>query len=99
MSKVKLCKDCGEPHETGSLIFFECPVTGAWKSPGDRCELHSEKFDNVGTVSLAFSGKSLSVELRNNPFTCPYFVSKKEVEEILEGKRKSAVIWMPKEHR
>ena len=95
----KFCRDCGEPRETGSQIWYECPINGAWKSAFDYCELHSEKFDNVGIVSLAFSGKSLSIDLKNNPFTSPYFVSKKEVEELLNGKRKSTVIWMPKEHR
>jgi len=96
---VELCRNCGKPHETGSLIFFECPVNGAWKSAGDICELHSEKFDNLGTVSMATSGKSVSIDLRNNPFTSPYFVKKVELEELLNNKRKSCVIWMPKRYR
>lgn len=96
---VELCKNCGKARETGSLIFFECPINGAWKSNSDRCELHSEKFDNLGTVKLALSGKSVSIFLKNNSFTCPYFVKRKELEELLNGKRKSCVIWMPKEYR
>lgn len=99
LGKVTYCSDCGKPHETGSLIFFECPLNGSWKSASDRCELHNKKFDNAGTATLAVSEKSVSIDLRDNPFSTPYFVSRKQLLELLDGRRKSCVIWMPEQHR
>lgn len=43
MFLVKYCRDCGVPHETGSLIWYECPVTGKWKSACDVCDVHNAK--------------------------------------------------------
>ena len=99
LGKVTYCSDCGEARETGSQIWYECPVNGAWKSAFDKCELHNEEFDNVGHVSMAVSEKSVAIALRNDPFSTPYFVSRKQLLELLDGRRKSCVIWMPKEHR
>jgi len=31
------CENCGIPHETGSQIWFECPVDGRWMTSMDRC--------------------------------------------------------------
>lgn len=35
--KSDLCKNCGRPAETGSQIWFVCPVNGNWHSVSDRC--------------------------------------------------------------
>jgi hypothetical protein len=40
--RIKLCRECGKPAETGSQIFYVCPKTGAWKAPSDHCDQEGE---------------------------------------------------------
>lgn len=58
-----------------------------------------DKFDNRGVIVMASSKRSLRIELRDMPFSCPYYVSIKDLEAVLKGHKKSATIWMPKEYR
>ena len=99
VTRVPNCRDCGTAHPTGSQIFYECPVNGSWKSAFDNCELHSQGFDNVGHVSISSSEKSVAIALRDNPFGGPCFVSRRQLLELLDGRRKSCVVWRPTEHR
>lgn len=95
----KFCRDCGKARETGSLIFYECPLDGAWKSTTDRCVLHNEEFDHAGNMTVAASDRSVQITLSDCPFTSPYFGSKKQTKELLEDKRKTVPLWMRKEDR
>ena len=38
-----LCRECGKPRETGSQIFYECPIDGRWRSTTDRCDRKNKK--------------------------------------------------------
>lgn len=51
MAKATDYSDCGSPHETGSQIFYECPVNGAWKTAFDACMLYGFAF------LLSFAGR------------------------------------------
>ena len=57
------------------------------------------RFDNRGVVSMAASKRSLRIELRDIPFSSPYYISIKDLEAVLKGHKKTATIWMPKEYR
>ena len=59
----------------------------------------SDKFEVVGVMFIAPSKKSLKIELNDLPFTTfkhNAYVSIKAVEQLLEGKKKTATVYMIK---
>jgi hypothetical protein len=34
---LRHCRDCGDPHETGSQIFYECPIDHRWRTSAETC--------------------------------------------------------------
>lgn len=53
-----------------------------------------DSFAVAGTVSLAASKKSLAVEMVN--LWGKYYVSVKDIQEVISGHKKTATIWIPK---
>lgn len=56
-------------------------------------------FEVVGVLLIASSRRSLKIELNDLPFTTfkhDAYVSIKDVEDLLRGRKKTATIWMRK---
>lgn len=59
----------------------------------------SDKFDIVGVLVLASTGRSFRIELKDYPFSCPYYVSIKDLEDVKARRKKTATIYMLKKDR
>lgn len=53
-------------------------------------------FEDVGTIEKASTERSLRIDLKDNPFTCPYYVSIKDLESVIRGTSKTVTVWSVK---